>query len=184
MHTITCHTILYHTIAYQTNGTPGATPQFSSHCWQKPCFQPCHNFLPTTLQLEPTNNQEPTNQQEPINNLITTCYQQPYNWSELVILSQLKDGLCNIVRPWGVTVLAWVCRDGYRGLQAPAISHRSGLQMAIVLVHNTCYHFIALVGEGRSPRNPGTGPLQTLTLAADHDHDSPQTLIFDGRPQF
>ena len=43
-----------------------------------------------------------------------------------------------------------VCRDGYRGLQALAISHRSGLQMAIVRarVHNTCYHFIALVGGG------------------------------------
>ena len=62
-------------------------------------------------------------------------------------------------------------------LQALAISHRSGLQMAIVshvLVHNTCYHFIALVGwEG------GALVIQVLpssynlkTLAADDDHDS------------
>jgi hypothetical protein len=60
-------------------------------------------------------------------------------------------------------------------LQALAISHRSGLQMAIVshvLVHNTCYHFIALVGwEG------GALVIQVLpssyklkTLAADDDH--------------
>ena len=68
-HTLPYHCIPYyniacHTIPYHTNGTPGATPQFSSHCWQKPCFQPCHNFLPTTLQLEPTNKHEPTNRNQ------------------------------------------------------------------------------------------------------------------------
>ena len=95
--------------------------------------------------------------------------------SESVVL---KDGYMGcvisnaIARPLGVTVLVWVCRDGYRGLQALAISHRWGFQMAIVRVlHNTCYHFIALVGEGRGPRNPGTGPLKTRALAADDDHD-------------
>ena len=99
--------------------------------------------------------------------------------SESVVL---KDGFMGcvisnaIARPWGVTVLVWVCRDGYRGLQALAISHRWGFQMVIVRVlHNTCYHFIALVGEGRSPRNPGTGPLKDSTGAADDDHDSHQT---------
>ena len=41
--------------------------------------------------------------------------------------------------------------------------------MAIVRVHNTYYHFIALVGGGRGPRNPGTGPVKTWNLAADND---------------
>ena len=178
-HTILYHTIPIHTIAYQWHS--GSHASILKPLLAEAVF-PALSQLFTNNPTIGTNQQTRTNQQEPINNLITTFHQQPYTWSELVILSQLKDGLCNIVRPWGVTVLAWVCRDGYRGLQAPAISHRSGLQMAIVLVHNTCYHFIALVGEGRSPRNPGTGPLKTRTLAPDHDHDSLQTLIFDGKP--
>ena len=45
--------------------------------------------------------------------------------------------------------------------------------MAIVRVHNTYYHFIALVGGGptggRGPRNPGTSPVKTWSLAADND---------------
>ena len=65
-----------------------------------------------------------------------------------------------------------VCRDGYRGLQALAISHRSGLQMAIVRAraqHLLSLHRIS--GWGRSPRNPGTGPLKTQALAPDDHHD-------------
>ena len=39
------HKIPHNTLFEMGCSTPGATPQFSGHCWQKPCFQPCHNFL-------------------------------------------------------------------------------------------------------------------------------------------
>ena len=50
----------------------------------------------------------------------------------------------------GTIEMVWVCRDGYQQLQALAISHRhrfaDGNQGA--RAHNSCYHQIALVGEG------------------------------------